>query len=86
MSGWNLQKINADGMTPGPTMSVPMSNLCVSVYNGQQHVAYFDSAGVLWDSWYDPGPSSWKLQKINSGGCTTAPAGQSRRNPIGMGR
>jgi hypothetical protein len=81
VSGWNLQKINADGMTPGPTMSIPISNLCVSVYNGQQHVAYFDGAGVLWDSWYDPGPSSWKLQKINSGGCTTAPAGQISGTP-----
>jgi hypothetical protein len=73
MTGWNLRQINAGGLTTGPTMSIPNSSLCVSVYKGQQHVAYFDGAGVLWDSWFDT--NTWKLQKINDGGCTTAPAG-----------
>jgi hypothetical protein len=81
MYGWNLQEINAGRLTTGPKMSIPMSNLCVSVFNGQQHVAYFDSAGALWDSWYDPAPGSWKLQKINNGGCTTAPLGLASSTP-----
>jgi hypothetical protein len=35
---------------------------CASVYHQQQHIAYRDESGIIWDSWYDGG---WHLQKIN---------------------
>jgi hypothetical protein len=36
---------------------------------GQEHVAYRDANGIIWDCWYDPadGPSgTWKRQTINT--------------------
>jgi hypothetical protein len=69
-SGWNLQKINlcvgtcnaSDGLTYGPK---GVSGPFVSVFVDQQHFAYLDSVGAIWDSWYDKPSSSWNLQKIN---------------------
>jgi len=64
---WQKQQINkAGGNTPdGPaTVTRP----CVSVYNGQQHIGYRDSSGIVWDSFYRPdlGPhGTWELQHMN---------------------
>jgi len=69
---WHLQQVNlSGGITNGPAT---VSNPFVSVYNGQQHVGYRDSAGNVWDSFYRPDTNAWNLQKINNGGCTQGPA------------
>ena len=63
-NSWNLQQINtAGGQTPDgpPTVGGPF----VSVYNNQQHFTYLDSAGTIWDSWWDGDHDSWNLQQIN---------------------
>ena len=71
--GWNLQKINAGGQTQGPPA---VDDPFVSVFSSQQHFSYRDSAGNIWDSYYDPGPNNWTLQRINggAGGTTGGPA------------
>jgi hypothetical protein len=43
-----------------------MSDLFVSVYNGQQHFAYRRSDGTILDAWYDG--HRFQLQQINLGG------------------
>ena len=48
---WNLQQINNGGMTPGPSAA---GGAFVCVYNRQQHFAYRDADGNIWDSWWDP--------------------------------
>jgi hypothetical protein len=68
---WSLQQINNGGVTKGP---VAVLGPFIGVYHDQQHFAYLDSAGNLWDSWYDG--SRWGLQKINAGGNTSGPAAQ----------
>jgi hypothetical protein len=71
---WNLQQINAGGKTDGPLAE--LSGLCASVFlNAQQHVFYLDTAGAIWDSFYDADAESWNLQQINLGGKTNGPAG-----------
>jgi hypothetical protein len=71
---WNLQKINAGGKTNGPPANAPFAALFVSVFlNEQQHVFYVDYGGGIWDAFYDAGPGSWNLQKINAGGKTNGP-------------
>ncbi len=67
---WNLQRINNGGNTTGP---IAVEGPFIGVYRNQQHFAYIDNAGNLWDSWYD-GSGHWNLQKINNGGNTTGPA------------
>lgn len=64
---WSLQQVNLGGNTNGPKA---VGDPFVSVYNGQQHVAYRAEDGAIWDAWFDPGGNSWNLQKINLGGDT----------------
>jgi hypothetical protein len=65
---WNLQQINADGgRTDGP---MAFSGPFVWTIKNQQHFAYRDGKGVIWDSWYD---GHWNLKNINAGGVTTGP-------------
>jgi hypothetical protein len=66
---WNLQQINNGGATKGP---VATAGPFIGVYQNQQHFAYLDKAGNLWDSFYNG--SSWGLQKINAGGVTNGAA------------
>jgi hypothetical protein len=66
---WNLQKINMGGNTNAPQA---VDDPFVSVYNGQQHVAYRDQGGVIWDVWWDG--ASWRPQQINLGGQTSGVA------------
>jgi hypothetical protein len=66
---WNLQQINNGGVTKGP---VAVAGPFIGVYHDQQHFAYLDSAGNLWDSQYNG--SSWSLQRINAGGNTSGRA------------
>ena len=68
---WNLQQINAGGLTNGPAA---VGGPFVCDFNQQQHFAYRDSAGTIWDSWYDGPNNRWSLQQINAGGLTTGPA------------
>ncbi len=65
---WKLQQINgANGVTPNGPPAV--ANAFVSVYHDQHHFAYRDSAGTIWDSWWNE--NSWQLQQINAGGGKT---------------
>ena len=66
---WNIQIINLGGLTNGPAA---VSDPASFVYKNQSHVLYRDSAGNLWDSWYDG--SHWNLQQINLAGVTSGPA------------
>jgi hypothetical protein len=60
---WSLQHINApDGKTAGPAA---IDGPFVSVYKDQHHFTYRDSAGTIWDSWWDG--DNWQLQRINNG-------------------
>jgi hypothetical protein len=68
---WNIQQINNIHNTDGPPAA---ADPAVALFNKQQHIAYRDAAGAIWDAWYDPGVNVWKLQKINRGGATDGPA------------
>jgi len=70
-NSWNLQQINAGGRTQGPTAVAGPS---IGVYQNQQHFAYLDGKGAIWDSWYDGGKNVWNLQQLNLGGRTSGPA------------
>jgi hypothetical protein len=60
--GWHLQQINGlDGKTSGP---VAVAGPFIGVFHDQQHFAYLDKTGIIWDSWYD-GQGNWNLQEIN---------------------
>jgi YD repeat-containing protein len=48
--------------------------ISAAVIGDQQHYAYRDGAGNIWDSWYDDGDHSYNHQLINLGGKTTGPA------------
>jgi hypothetical protein len=64
---WNLQQINGEGgRTSGPAAS---ANPFASVFGNQQHIAYLDAAGVVYDSWYEG--DRWSLQQINGDGGLT---------------
>jgi len=43
----------------------------LSVYKDQQHFAYPDSAGTIWDAFWDS--DQWNLQRITGGGKTAGP-------------
>jgi hypothetical protein len=70
-SKWNLQQINAGGLTAGPAAE---SNINSFIYNNESHVLYRDATGRIWDSWYDGATSKWNLQQINVSGLTAGPA------------
>src|SRR6266705_1581457 len=61
---WNLQQINLSGMTPGPAAVGDPSSFII--YTDQSHVLYRDTAGKIWDSWYDG--QHWNLQQVNLSG------------------
>jgi hypothetical protein len=67
---WNKQQINLGGNTNAPAAA---GDPFLTIFHGQQHVAYRDSGGVIWDCWYDPGTTNWSVQQMNGGGLTTAP-------------
>jgi CubicO group peptidase (beta-lactamase class C family) len=69
-NSWSLQQINTGGVTAGPAAA---GNLFVAVFGQQQHFAYRDAFGGIWDSWYDAGINQWNLQQINAGGVTVGP-------------
>jgi hypothetical protein len=69
-SHWDLQQINNGGKTNGP-LAVPVGGPFVSVYKQQQHFAWQDSAGTVWDAFWDG--NQWTLQQINAGGETDGP-------------
>lgn len=51
------------GKTIGPAA---VSGPFVSVYKDQQHFAYQDSAGTIWDAFWNS--NQWTLQQINAAG------------------
>jgi len=64
---FNLQRINTTeaefpGLTQGPAA---VSDPSGSVFNNQQHFGYRDSAGIIYDAFYD---GQFHLQQINGGG------------------
>ena len=64
---WNLQQINGpDGHTSGPVAS---GDPFAGVFRDQQHVAYLDAAGVVYDCW--SAGSTWHLQQVNGAGGLT---------------
>jgi hypothetical protein len=77
---WNNQLINlqtvpySGGITAGNAATGPAS---VSVFGNQMHVAYRDSGGLIWDSWYDGATGAWNLQTMNAFGRTTGPLASS---------
>ena len=79
-SGWSLQQINLGGRTQGPAaVSGPFiwtwnPSLYGSEFDDEQHFAYVDANGRIWDSWYDAPSNNWSLQQLNLGGRTNGPA------------
>jgi hypothetical protein len=73
LQNWHLRNVNTGGLTIGPAAA---GNPFVCLFGGQQHVAWHDSSGAVWDAWSDEaGP--WSLRQINlqsSGGLTKGPA------------
>jgi hypothetical protein len=67
---WNLQQINAGGLTAGPPS---INDPFASVFGQQEHIGYRDDAGAIWDAWYDGATNKWNLQRINAGGVTAGP-------------
>jgi hypothetical protein len=60
---WALQQINGlGGQTAGPAA---FAGPFIGVFHDQQHFAYLDTEGFIWDSWYD-GKGNWKLQQITA--------------------
>ena len=57
---WKLQKLNAGGKTNAPLAE---SSPFGCAFHNQQHIAYLDSAGDIYDTWYD-GDGHWSMQKI----------------------
>lgn len=43
-------------------------------FDDQQHFAYVDANGRIWDSWYDAPSNSWNREQVNLGVATTGPA------------
>jgi CubicO group peptidase (beta-lactamase class C family) len=74
-NSWNRQQLNTDpspkpnGKTTGPPAA---TDPFVSVFGQQQHFAYLDKDGFVWDAWYDGGDGQWKLQQINTGPTSAA--------------
>jgi outer membrane protein assembly factor BamB len=82
-NNWRLQKINMGGVTNGPPAG---EGLFVNVYSGhnQQHFAYKDTDGGIWDAFYCPDCSGnkWQLQEINQFGVAAPPLEAFTPSPI----
>jgi hypothetical protein len=75
---WDLRPVNGpDGMTTGPHAA---DGPFASVFTrpgpqAGQHVIYRDSAGTIYDSWFDALAAGWHLQQVTgTGGTTDGPA------------
>jgi hypothetical protein len=75
-ANWHLQQINAPGLTAG---SAAAAAPFVAVYDGhdQQHFAWRDSGGNLWDAYACPGCSDgfWHVQRVTPCGDLMAQMG-----------
>jgi hypothetical protein len=56
LSRWNLQRINANGLTKGPAAAG--GPFVWTVGTEQQHFTYRDQKGTIFDSWYNHPPES----------------------------
>jgi CubicO group peptidase (beta-lactamase class C family) len=73
---WKLQQINAAGATTAPLLADPTDSraIFVNTLSQQQHFAYGDQTGAIWDVWYDAGTNTWSQQRVNAGDRTKGPA------------
>jgi hypothetical protein len=86
--GWRLQQINYG---QGPTISEPVacqkadslvtSQQCVCTFGNQQHFAYVDVRGDVWDCFYDGG-DTWTVLQINGGDLGAPPSGRYNIAPV----
>jgi hypothetical protein len=70
---WKLQQVNAGGQTTTPLITAA-GVAFVDAFQQQQHFAYRDDAGAIWDVWYDSGTTTWSQQRLTAGGRTNGPA------------
>lgn len=81
---WNAQKFNIDAAgAPYHTTNAPaaagnpvafvVGNMISGKLGQEQHVAYRDATGAIWDLWYNGSPQ-WQSRKVNLNGETGAPA------------
>jgi outer membrane protein assembly factor BamB len=82
-NSWHLQQINFRSQNPNAMTSGPaaVEGPFINTFAGhdQQHFAYRDNRGAIWDSYYSSGDNSWHLQQINlrsqnAGAVTDGPA------------
>jgi hypothetical protein len=74
---WSVQQINGTGgMTAGPAAA---GSPAAGVFSPRplspragQHVAYRDSAGALYNCWFDTFPNSWNLEQVTTASGATA--------------
>jgi hypothetical protein len=88
-NNWHLQQINLRHLKSNfapPAVTDPF--VCVfytinesEISNSQQHIAYQDAFGAIWDVFYDPLTNSWDAQKVNLGGNSDAPKAAARGEP-----
>lgn len=74
-NNWHFQHINSGGAVAPPAAGPPFA----CTFSMQQHIAYIDDSGKVWDCWYD-GFGTWSAQLLNDGGRTTLPLGRGGDN------
>jgi photosystem II stability/assembly factor-like uncharacterized protein len=73
---WNLQQITCTyGLLPSAPAASQGPFVCV--FGVEQHFAYVDYHGTVWDAYYDQSAGKWNLWQINAAGglAPSAPAG-----------
>ena len=64
-SGIVAEQLNANGL---PIAKAGTSVGVATFLGEQQHFAYIDAAGNVWDRWYDAAGTGWHIQLINPAG------------------
>jgi CubicO group peptidase (beta-lactamase class C family) len=74
-SAWQLQQINAGGVSDAPLLGATAGAVAfVASFQQQQHFAFLDAGGVVWDVFYDGGQNRWSRQQLNLKALTNGPA------------
>ncbi len=73
-NSWHFQEINIEDDQGG--VHPAAGDIAVSVFDAadQQHFAYPDSGGTIWDSFYERGNNTWHFQQIATHGHPAAGA------------